>query len=50
MGHSDLPSSRASFSPQAESERDRAERERTELQTRWREQTEEWFRKGDIYV
>lgn len=32
--------------PQAESERARAERERTELQTRWREQTEEWFRRA----
>lgn len=31
---------------QAESERARAERERTELQTRWREQTEEWFRRA----
>jgi len=35
---------------QSEAERDRAEREKLELQTRWREQTEEWFRKaaGDL--
>lgn len=31
---------------QSELERARAERERTELQTRWREQTEEWFRRA----
>ena len=35
---------------QTGAERDRAEREKHELQTRWREQTEQWFRKaaGDL--
>lgn len=32
----------------SESERERAEQEKLELQTRWRQQTEEWFRKAAV--